>query len=625
MSLMSALSAAVSGLRTTQAGIDLVAQNIANADSVGYTRRRLAPVQSVAGDRTSGVRTGEIERVLDLVAQKQLRLESSGAAYTSLNARFAAEIDRLFGQPGGIGSLDSSVNGFTQALQGLLSNPSSYSARSAVLDAGAALAGRIASVADGVQSLRTEAEHRIGSAVTRANELLSGIAEINGRIVSRGSTSANPALLDERDRLINELAQLMDVQTIQGQNGSVILMTLSGATLFDGSSAVTLSFDGRGTLGANALYSPVEGERGVGTVTATTVRGTAVDLVATNMIRSGEIAAALELRDRTLVQAQRQLDELAAGLSRALSDRAAPVAAAASGAQTGFQIDFAGWQPGNAITVDYTQAGAARRIILVPTNGAAPDPIPAADTADPNATVVRVDMSGGFAAAAAAIQGELTARGINLNVSSPAPNAFRFLDDGAGNTTDVTSVSAGVTVTGLTSGAPQLPLFVDAGYGHTPFTGSFEGGSHLTGFAQRMAVNPALLDDRSRLVVFSAAPPTPQGDTARPQHLLDSLTKASRTFSAASGIGGVAAPYASNVVEFAQRIVETQASNAEGMQRLDEGQKVALAAIESRFAELSGVNIDQEMAQLVALQTAYGANARVMTAVRDMLDMLMRI
>jgi flagellar hook-associated protein 1 FlgK len=59
--------------------------------------------------------------------------------------------------------------------------------------------------------------------------------------------------------------------------------------------------------------------------------------------------------------------------------------------------------------------------------------------------------------------------------------------------------------------------------------------------------------------------------------------------------------------------------------RIDEGQQIALTSIESRFAESAGVNIDQEMTQLVALQTAYGANARVMTAVRDMLDMLMRI
>jgi flagellar hook-associated protein 1 len=79
------------------------------------------------------------------------------------------------------------------------------------------------------------------------------------------------------------------------------------------------------------------------------------------------------------------------------------------------------------------------------------------------------------------------------------------------------------------------------------------------------------------------------------------------------------------VTDFVRRVVETHGANAEAAQRLDEGQGIALAAVESRFAEKSGVNVDQEMSQLVQLQTAYGANARVMTAIRDMFDILMRI
>ena len=72
---------------------------------------------------------------IDLVAQRQLRLETSGAAYTALSARYAQEIDRLFGTPGGAGSLDGAVNAFTAALQTLASDPSSFSGRSGVLDA----------------------------------------------------------------------------------------------------------------------------------------------------------------------------------------------------------------------------------------------------------------------------------------------------------------------------------------------------------------------------------------------------------------------------------------------------------------------------------------------------------
>jgi flagellar hook-associated protein 1 FlgK len=81
----------------------------------------------------------------------------------------------------------------------------------------------------------------------------------------------------------------------------------------------------------------------------------------------------------------------------------------------------------------------------------------------------------------------------------------------------------------------------------------------------------------------------------------------------------------STLVDFARRVVETHGANAEAAERLDEGQSIALAAVESRFAETSGVNVDQEMAQLVQLQTAYGANARVITAIRDMFDLLMRM
>lgn len=623
MSLMTALNAATSGLRSTQVGIDVVAQNIANADSAGYTRRRAAPVQSLAGDRTSGVRSGAIERMLDGVAQRQMRLETSGSAYASLGARYATELDRLFGPPGGVNSLDGTLNGFTQALQGLSSDPSSYSARSAVLDAGAALGGRIASIADGVQVLRTEAESRIASAVSRANELLSSIAAINGKAVGPAA-GENVAVLDERDRLITELSQLVDVQVVPGQNGSVSLMTAAGLTLFNGISAVKLNFDARAHLGPNALYAPDSGQRGVETITATSAQGTTIDVVGNQMIRSGEIAAALEWRDRTLVQAQRQLDELAGGLSRALSDRPASVTAASAGGFNGFTVDLAGLQAGNAVTIDYTVGGSARRILLVPTTGATPDPIAAGETNDPGAPIVRFPLSAPIdGSEATAIQTALTAAGIALSVTSPASGQLRILNSAAPTT--LTGVSAGITETSLTGGRPTLPFFVDSGHGNTPFTGSFEGGSHLTGFAQRMAINPALLANRSRLVVSNTSPSTLQGDATRPQHLLDSLTRASRTFSAASGIGGVNAPYTSSVLEFGQRIVETQAANAEGAARLDEGQQVALAAVQGRYAESSGVNVDQEMALLVALQTAYGANARVMTAVRDMLDMLMRI
>ena len=65
--------------------------------------------------------------------------------------------------------------------------------------------------------------------------------------------------------------------------------------------------------------------------------------------------------------------------------------------------------------------------------------------------------------------------------------------------------------------------------------------------------------------------------------------------------------------------------DAGGFRSLDEGQGIALATAQSRVASTSGVSIDEEMSKLVQLQTAYSANARVLTAARDLLDTLLRI
>src|SRR4051794_31717612 len=201
MGLMMALNAAMSGLRTTQDSINLVSQNVANANSAGYTRRTMQPVQQVAGDRTAGVRSGQVERVLDVLVQKQRRLETAGSSYTSLRASYATQLDKLFGSPGGAGALCTLLHTFTQFPQGLLSDPGGAPARNAVLEDAGVLAAQLGRVSDGVQALRTDAEGRIGDAVDRANELLTGISNTNAKIVSQQPLS-DPALLDERDRMI---------------------------------------------------------------------------------------------------------------------------------------------------------------------------------------------------------------------------------------------------------------------------------------------------------------------------------------------------------------------------------------------------------------------------------------
>ena len=91
------------------------------------------------------------------------------------------------------------------------------------------------------------------------------------------------------------------------------------------------------------------------------------------------------------------------------------------------------------------------------------------------------------------------------------------------------AVTATTTATSLAAGNPQLSLFVD---GSLPYTGAISSaGPQLTGFAGRISVNPTLLADPSKLVVYQTSPQTPAGDATRPNFILNQLTSAALTFS----------------------------------------------------------------------------------------------
>ncbi|MGL4242912.1 MAG: flagellar basal body rod C-terminal domain-containing protein, partial [Beijerinckiaceae bacterium] len=186
---------------------------------------------------------------------------------------------------------------------------------------------------------------------------------------------------------------------------------------------------------------------------------------------------------------------------------------------------------------------------------------------------------------------------------------------------------ASFSTTGLINQGPELQLFVD-GVSASTFTGSLDGAyPQKTGFASRISVNPAVVADTSRLVIYSGPPgaPTLPGDSTRPKLLLERLTNAQRGFSVASGIADSATGYRASISEFARRVVENQGAKAAQAISVDEGQQLVLRAVEARFSETAGVSIDQEMADLVQVQNAYAANARVVGAISELFDVLLRI
>ena len=145
MGLNTALGTAISGLHSSQVGIGVVSQNVANAGTPGYVRRTTSSVDSVSGG-TVGVSNPNVQRLLDRIVQHQLLQESSGAAYTSTRAQVFANLDQLYGAPGSATALDSMYSKFTSSLQALQNDPSSYTNRTAVIDAASQLANRLRKV-----------------------------------------------------------------------------------------------------------------------------------------------------------------------------------------------------------------------------------------------------------------------------------------------------------------------------------------------------------------------------------------------------------------------------------------------------------------------------------------------
>jgi len=115
------------------------------------------------------------------------------------------------------------------------------------------------------------------------------------------------------------------------------------------------------------------------------------------------------------------------------------------------------------------------------------------------------------------------------------------------------------------------------------------------------------------------------GDASRPNFIFDRLVNTAQSFAPRTGLGTVATPFVADLPTFLRQVLSRQGNAAANASSLAEGQAVVVNNLKQRLTDQSGVNVDQEMANLMTLQTAYGANARVMSAIKDMLDVLMKL
>jgi flagellar hook-associated protein 1 FlgK len=617
MGLSSALATAMSGLRANQAALSIISSNVSNSQTPGYVAQNPNQIEVASGGFGSTVTTTGVNRQLDLFVQNQLRTETGGGAYATQISNILNQLQSVYGTPGGAGTLETSLSNFTTALQSLSNNPGNFSAQGVALSSAQSLAQQLNSTTQGIQSLRSNVAQDIGNAANQANADMTQIAQINTQLQGLSPTDPQAAtLMDQRDNAINDLSKLVDVRVVTSSSNQTSIFTNSGIQLVGDGLASSFTYSSPGALTATSLYNVNPAQNGVGSLNIKLPNGASIDVVANNVLSSGQIAADLKLRDQTLVQAQTQVDQMAATLASSLSD-ITTAGTAVTGPPAGFAVNTSNVLPGNTVNLTYTDTATNTQHQISIVNVTDPAALPLQNGANPDPLLVGVNFSLGMASAVSQLNTALGGLGLQFSNSGSTLNLL------GSPAATVNAASTTTTVTSLTSGNPQLPLFTD---GNSLYTGQYTaGGPQMTGLAGRISVNPAVVADASKLSIYSTSPPTPTGDNTRSDFLFSQLTSATFSYSPSTGLGSAAQPFKGSISSYLQQFISQQGNAATVATQLQQGQSVVVSTLQQKFDSTASVNIDTEMANLIQVQNTYAANAHIMSVVQSMMQSLMQV
>lgn len=242
MSLFSSIQSSANALRVNQLGLQIVSNNIANANTPGYIRQELVQAPGLGyryGDMIigQGVKAVGVVQKLDNFVLQRMREVQSQLSYSQglqdANERLESVISELSEY-----DLSTAMSNFSNAMQELSNQPGSASIRSLVVQRGTELAGGIRQLSSRVTEIASTGNGQINNVANDINRLISSIANLNRRIVEAegGSISASSAvgLRDERIKQLDELATLVDIQAIEQANGSVTVIVGGDYLVSDG-------------------------------------------------------------------------------------------------------------------------------------------------------------------------------------------------------------------------------------------------------------------------------------------------------------------------------------------------------------------------------------------------------
>ena len=299
------LGVGTSGLLAYQRALQVTGHNIANVGTEGYSRQQLQlgtqqPQNTGFGSLGTGVAASNVRRVVDQFVEQRLGMNLSSEGYERTYAEFARQLDNVLADPDA--GLAPALSRFFAALEDVATDPTSTAARQQLITEAQALTDRFAQVEGRIEDQRSIANGRIQSTVDEINQLAGSISQLNQEIVeSRGRNGGRDPndLLDRRDNLIRELSERIGVNTVEQSDGSVNVYIGRGQALVVGAQQTELFAQ---ALGSDPLRLDIGFRNGSAMV------------VATEFMTGGRLGALLELRDTLFDPASNGLGRIAVSL-----------------------------------------------------------------------------------------------------------------------------------------------------------------------------------------------------------------------------------------------------------------------------------------------------------------------
>ena len=303
-SLSASLSIALQSLLAEQGAIETTSNNIANVNTPGYARQRADfaetdPVHFGSLTLGSGVQLQDVTSLRDSILDLRVNQETQQQGQLDAFLSGGQQIQALFNEAAGTG-LQAPLTAFFNSLSQLSANPSDLNVRQGVLSAAQNLASAFTQSSRNLSALQRNVNLSVTQSVSQINTLTAQIAAVNLQVAAASVVGQNPGpFVDQRQQLLNQLSNLVDVSQIDAGSGSLTLTTSSGAPLVVGGQAFQLTTQADPVTGLQHVLS----------------QGSDI----TSKIASGQLAGQLQIRDQEIPSALSSLDALASNLANAVN------------------------------------------------------------------------------------------------------------------------------------------------------------------------------------------------------------------------------------------------------------------------------------------------------------------